>query len=254
MRPPSLQIGALGCLIGWLSAPVAAAPPTDPAALEFFEKRVRPLLSARCYECHGPRSKARGGLRLDSRAGLLKGGEHGPAIAPSKPEESFLLRVLRHDGDVKMPPRTKLTAREIADLEAWVKQGAPWPGDTATLPSTPGDEPAQFTKAQQSFWAFQRPRAAVIPTIKDRQWVQSSIDAFVLAKLEAKNLRPARPADRRTLIRRAIFDLTGLPPTPAEVEAFLKDESPDAFAKVVERLLSSPHYGERWGRHWLDVA
>src|SRR5215471_13263331 len=198
MRLPALQLAALGCLLGWLSAPVAAAPPTNPAALEHFEKRVRPLLSARCYECHGPRSKARGGLRLDSRAALLKGGEHGPAIAPGKPEESFLLRVLRHDGDVKMPPKTKLTAREIADLETWVKRGAHWPGDTATLPSTPGDEPVQFTEEQQSFWAFQRPRAAAIPAVKDLHWVQSPIDAFVLAKLEAKNLRPARPSDRRT--------------------------------------------------------
>ncbi len=254
MRLPSFRLAALGCLVGWLSAPVAAAPPTDPAALEFFEKRVRPVLAARCFECHGPKSKARGGLRLDSRAALLKGGEHGPAIAPGKPQESFLLRVLRHDGEVKMPPKAKLTAREIADLEEWVRRGAPWPGDSTNTQAPPGDDLIRFTKEQRSFWAFQRPVAAAVPAVKDLQWVQSPVDAFVLAKLESKGLRPARPANRRTLIRRATFDLTGLPPTPAEVEAFLNDRSPDAFAKVVDRLLSSPRYGERWGRHWLDVA
>jgi hypothetical protein len=250
MRPPSRRLALLACLVLGLSD---AAGRADDPARDFFEKRVRPVLATRCYECHGPKSKARGGLRLDSRAALLRGGDHGPALVPGKPEQSFLLRVLRHDADVKMPPRAKLPAGEIADLTAWVKQGAPWPGDAATQTPAAEDRTA-FTREQQSFWAFQRPVAVPVPIVKDTQRVQSPLDVFVLARLEAKGLRPAPPADRRTLIRRATFDLIGLPPSPQEVDAFLRDPSPDAFARVVDRLLASPQYGERWGRHWLDVA
>src|SRR5205823_8953802 len=151
MRLPSLRLAALAWLALTLSAPPGRA--NDPGH-EFFEKRVRPVLAARCYECHGPKSKARGGLRVDSRAALLRGGDHGPAIVPGKPEQSFLLRVLRHDADIKMPPKEKLPARAIADLAAWVKQGAPWPSDAAVLPPPANDQTA-FTKQQQSFWAFQ---------------------------------------------------------------------------------------------------
>src|SRR5262249_14416568 len=153
MRFPSLCLAVLGCLLG-LSAPMTRA--NDPSAREFFEKRVRPVLVERCFECHGPKSKGRGGLRVDSRAALLRGGDHGPAIVPGKPEQSFLLRVPRHEADVKIPPKEKLPARQIADLAAWVKMGAPWPGDVVTQTPLPDDRPA-FTKAQQSFWAFQQP-------------------------------------------------------------------------------------------------
>jgi mono/diheme cytochrome c family protein len=207
---------------------------------EFFENRVRPVLAGRCYSCHT--TSKLGGLRLDSRAGLLAGGRSGPAIVPGKPDESLLIRAVTHaDPNLQMPKGGgKLADREIADLADWVKAGAPWPEE--------GVAPAK------TFWSFQPLHKAAPPAVKDTGWARTPIDRFILASLEARNIRHAAPADKRTLLRRATFDLIGLPPTPAEVAAFLADNSPDAFAKVVDRLLASPHYGERWGRHWLDVA
>ncbi len=248
MRFASLSLILLGSQLP------AADPKPGPAALAFFEKRVRPVLAARCYECHGPKSKARGGLRVDSRAALLRGGDRGPVLVPGRPEESFLIRVLRHDADVKMPPKAKLPAREIADLTAWVAAGAAWPEAPAVARPAPAEVAPAFTREQREFWAFRPPSAPDLPAVNDREWVQTPVDAFVLAALEAKGLRPAPTADRRTLLRRATFDLTGLPPTPEEINAFLRDDRPGAFARVVDRLLASPRYGEKWGRHWLDVA
>jgi hypothetical protein len=177
-----------------------------------------------------------------------------PAVKPGKPEESLLISAVRHDGELKMPFREKLSARQIADLTAWVQMGAPWPESQAAVRPAPPKNGPIFTRAERSFWAFQKPLAAPLPAVRHAAWPQSPIDHYILAKLEEHGLRPAAAADRRTLLRRATFDLTGLPPTPQEVAAFLADQSPNAFARVVDRLLASPAYGERWGRHWLDVA
>jgi mono/diheme cytochrome c family protein len=260
-RRTSIAIGlvpvGLAILIGPLlpSARIAAddQPDVDPAAVEFFETSVRPLLISRCYECHGPDSKGEGGLRLDSRAAALRGGDSGPAIVPGQPDESLLIDAVRYGDIFQMPPQSKLPEDEINTLTAWVRQGAPWPGDDlATRPD--GDGHTDFSEEEKSFWAFQPPREPAVPPVRRGDWPQSPLDHFILAGLEAQGLSPAPAADRRTLIRRATFDLIGLPPTPEEVEAFLADQSSDAFAHVVDRLLASPRYGERWGRHWLDVA
>ena len=206
-----------------------------------FETHVRPILATRCFRCHGE-EKQKGDLRLDSREGLMSGGVSGPAVVPGKPDESLLISAIGYaNEELQMPPGEKLPDREIADLRRWVEGGAVFPDAAAA-------------DAGRDFWAFQPPREPVLPEVKDQAWPKSPLDRFILAKLEEQQLRPAPPADRRTLLRRVTYDLTGLPPTPDEVDAFLADESPEAFAKVVERLLDSPHYGERWGRHWLDVA
>jgi mono/diheme cytochrome c family protein/cytochrome c553 len=231
-------------LLGVLARPAPAADPPSAEDVRFFETRIRPLLAEKCFKCHGP-NKQKGDLRLDSAEAVRKGGDSGKALAvPGKPDDSLLLRAVRHaDGVEPMPPKEKLTAAEIADLAAWVKRGAPFPAAAKTV----GPDPAKH-------WAFQPVVRPAVPRTRDPKGGANPIDAFVLAKLEAAGLKPAPPADRRTLVRRATFDLTGLPPTPEEIDDFLKDDSPEAFAKVVDRLLASPAYGERWGRHWLDVA
>jgi hypothetical protein len=225
------------------------APKPTPQQLEFFESRVRPVLAEQCLSCHGPK-KQRGGLRLDSAAALRQGGDNGPILVPGHPEKSPLIQAVRQEGDVKMPPppRTALPSKAVADLTAWVKMGAPWPADKGA--------PAAVSvwEAAKKHWAFQPVREPALPAVKDPGWAETPVDRFILAALEANGLSPSPDADRRTLLRRVTFDLTGLPPTPAELEAFLADRSPDAYKKVVDRLLASPAYGERWGRHWLDVA
>ena len=229
----------------------ARAAPPDPAA--FFEKNVRPVLAERCWGCHGP-EKQKGGLRLDSRAAIVTGGEQGPAIVPGKPDESLLVTALRHDGQLRMPPKNKLPEAEIAALTEWVKMGAPWPA-AQVAPTAPAKVVDRtFTAEEKAFWAFQSVRRVPLPRVKTADWCRNPIDAFVLAKLEAAGLRPAPDAEKLTLLRRLTLDLTGLPPTVEEVEGFLKDGSPDAYPKLVERLLASPAYGEKWGRRWLDVA
>ncbi len=222
---------------------------SDAKGVEFFESRIRPLLANKCYQCHSRQSKkVKGGLLLDSQEGLLKGGDSGPILVKGDPDQSLLIKAVRYkDADLRMPPDgKKLTGAQIADLEAWVKLGAPLPG--AALHKD------KIKASLGTHWAFQPVKRPAIPMVKNEHWVQSPVDAFILAKLEPAGMQPAQPADKRTLIRRATYDLIGLPPTPEEVAAFVADESPDAFAKVVDRLLASPHYGERWGRHWLDVA
>src|SRR5713101_9918391 len=207
---------------------------------EFFEKRIRPVLSAKCYACHGDTKL--GGLQLTSRAAVLAGGKSGPAITPGNSETSLLIRAIRQsDPKLKMPMAgEKLTEQEIADFSLWVQSGAPWPETEA--------------KPGGAFWSLQPIVKPSLPLVKDAAWAKTAIDRFILAKLEQNGLEPVKQADKRVLIRRATFDLIGLPPTPEEVDAFVSDNSPNAFAKVVDRLLASPHYGERWGRHWLDVA
>jgi cytochrome c553 len=224
-----------------LVVPAAGARAADDAET-FFETKVRPVLAGRCVRCHGGR-KVSNGLRLDSREALLKGGDSGPAIVPGDPDRSLLIQAVRYThADVKMPPDRRLPDAAVADLAAWVKQGAPWPR-TSTASALPVEQ----------HWAFQ-PVRKVTPPPEPTGWAANPVDAFVLARLREHGLRPVPAADRRTLVRRVTFDLIGLPPTPAEVDAFVTDDSPDAYAKVVDRLLASPHYGERWGRHWLDVV
>lgn len=215
---------------------------------DFFETKIRPLFAEKCYACH---TDARmGGLQLDSREHFAKGGKSGPIALPGSPDASLLLRALNYNANPKMPPDGKLPADRIAAVEAWVKAGAVWPENAAAAKVAP----YTITPEQRAFWSFQPVQPPVPPGVKDANWARTDIDRFIAAKLEARGLRPVRRADRRTLIRRAAYDLTGLPPTVEEVDAFEHDKSPDAFAKVVDRLLASPRYGERWGRIWLDVA
>jgi len=233
----------------FLPAVVHAAPPTDPQAIEFFEKHVRPLLVSKCQSCHGPK-RQQGGLRLDTRAGLLKGSDNGAVVVLGQPEKSRLIKAIRYEGDVQMPPKGKLPEEAIAHLTEWVKMGAPWPEE----PVKTEELSPSAAEARRRHWAFQPVKKPCPPAVKKSAWVKTPIDAFVLARLEAQGLSPAPAADRRTLIRRLTLDLHGLPPTPEEIAAFEADHSPDAYARLVDRLLASPRYGERWGRHWLDVA
>jgi cytochrome c553 len=223
----------------------AAAPPQ--AGMESFEK-VRPVLVQHCYRCHSTAAKKqRGGLLLDSRDGLRKGGDTGPAIVPGKPGESLLLKAVRQTGDVaKMPPKGKLSDAVIADLEAWIKSGAPDPREASVW--------EKVLAERRRCWSLQPVRPPAVPPVKDASWPRDPVDRFLLAKLEAAGLQPAETADPRTLIRRASLVLTGLPPTREEVETFVRDAAPDAYEKLVDRLLTAPHFGERWARHWLDVV
>jgi hypothetical protein len=226
----------------------------DRAANEFFEKEVRPVLAQRCFECHA--EKAKGGLRLDSRDSILVGGDSGPAVAPGAVEESLLVQAIRYDDPVlKMPPKGRLTEAEIAALEKWVALGAPWPAEPArTEASGAGASGPDLVRRRAGHWSFRPIASQAPPDVRDAAWPSNPIDGFVLARLEAAGLSPAPEADRRTLIRRLTFDLHGLPPTPEEIEAFVADDRPDAYERLVDRLLASPRYGERWTRHWLDLV
>jgi hypothetical protein len=218
--------------------------------IDFFEKKIRPVLVEHCYSCHSADAKkVKGELLLDTREGIRKGGEGGPAVVPGDVKAGLLLKALRHD-ELKMPPKGPLPKEVVADFEAWIKMGAP----------DPRDGKAKLAKREidleegRRYWAFQPLKPTVPPAVKLDAWVKTPVDRFILAKLEAKQLAPNPVTSREKLIRRATFDLTGLPPTPAEIDAFVGDASPDAYGKLVDRLLASPHYGERWGRHWLDVV
>src|SRR5262249_29019729 len=239
-RCPAIVLFALA----GAAAPTARAQekPATPPQGRVFETNIPPLRVEHCQKCHGPQ-KQRADLRLDSRVAILRGGASGPAAVPGLPDRSLLIRAVRHaDGVEKMPAGKKLSDRQIADLTRWVQMGLPYP-ETVELKAGP-----------KQWWALEGFRKSEVPRVQNTAWAQSPRDPSILANLEAQGLKPAPPADRRTLIRRATFDLIGLPPTPEEIDAFVKDKSPGAFAKVVDRLLASPHYGERWGRHWLDVA
>ncbi len=238
-----------------LAAPLAAQADAD--GIEFFERTIRPVLAEKCYVCHGPDNDPMGGLRVDSKQALLKGGSRGTAIAAGDPDGSLLIRAIRYTNvDLLMPPTGKLSAEEIEDFEAWVRMGAPDPRGEQVDSVSP-QESIDLAEGRK-FWAFRPLAADTFSTardgVKNADWATSPIDYFILAKLEENGLTPAAPADKRTLLRRVNFDLVGLPPTPEEMDAFLADRSPGAFETVVERLLASPHYGERWGRHWLDLV
>jgi hypothetical protein len=234
---------------------VTAAGVRADEGVEFFESRVRPVLVEKCFGCHSSQAKKlKGGLRLDSREGVLKGGDSGAAIVVGAPEKSRLIEAISYKNvDLSMPPKEKLSVGQIADLTAWVKMGAPWAGGAGPAGATKG-EGFDLQKRKREHWAWQPVKVMEPPAVKDARWVRDPIDAFVLAKLEEKGLARAGEADRRTLVRRVYFDLTGLPPSPEEVEALVADGSADAFEKVVDRLLASPRFGERWGRHWLDLV
>jgi hypothetical protein len=257
MRNPrrwSLRLALLLALGLTRSAVLAGTP--DRSGEEFFEAEVRPLLVERCVRCHDEKT-SKAGLKLTSRASLLAGGDSGPAAVEGKPDESLLIEAVGYQSVPQMPPKGKLSEGEIATLTRWVARGLPWPearpeGPTgaAAAPSPSG----RITEEQRRFWSFQPVRAIEPPAVRDAAWPRSRIDRFILAALETRGLAPAPPADRRTLLRRATLDLTGLPPAPEEVDAFLEDRTPGAFARVVDHLLASPHYGERWARHWLDVV
>ena len=220
--------------------------------VEFFEKQIRPVLAENCHVCHNPETKT-AELDLTTAQGFQTGGQSGPVVSPENLERSRILEVIRYEGQVKMPPTGKLGEPQIAALTDWVKRGAYWPGteERVLRPRLPA---RVFTEEEKGFWAFQPVREPQLPRVMDESWAASPIDRFILAKLEASGLEPAPPADKLTLLRRATFDLTGLPPTKGEIEDFVTDDSQSAFEKVVDRLLASPRYGERWARHWFDVA
>lgn len=246
----------------WLSVLLTAslAVAAQPAEqTEYFEKHVRPLLASKCQMCHNAKAKM-SGLDLSTGEAFFMGGASGSLINVETPEDSLLLKAVAYSGTLKMPPTGKLKDDEITKLRDWVKMGAPWPGAdrTAGAKTTKGTgtrkHGSPLTEEERKFWAFQPVTHPAVPVVRDKAWAKSAVDAFLLAKMEAKNVRPAKATDKERLLRRVTFDLHGLPPTPEEIRAFLADSAPDAFAKVVDRLLASPRYGEKWGRYWLDVA
>ncbi len=247
-----LCIARLVVILAGLGMVGGKASAGDDEGVAFFEKHIRPVLVQHCYECHGPRAETPGGgLLLDSRQAMRVGGESGPAVAPAETESSLLLDAIRYDG-LEMPPKGKLPPNVIARFEEWVRMGAPDPRQS-DAESKPTRAAIDF-KAGLEFWAFQPPQRSPLPQVGQTSWPRQRIDSFVLAQLEARGLQPAEQSTRATFIRRASLDVTGLPPTPDEVRDFVKDRSPSARERLVERLLASPHYGERWTRMWLDVA
>src|SRR4051812_3558295 len=255
---------AAAAVVFFAGSSVLGGEPSSPdtASIEFFETRVRPVLSDHCFGCHSARAKKlKGGLRLDGRDLVLKGGESGAAVVSGDPEHSRLIEAIRYqNSDLRMPPKSRLQPQQVADLVEWVKRGAPWPdgpppvaatGISAT-PSAPGA--FDLWKRRASHWAWQPVRPQSPPAVADATWARDPVDAFILAKLQAAGLRPAPPAERRVLLRRLSFVLTGLPPTADEVDAYVGDSSPGATERVVDRLLASPQFGERWARHWMDLV
>jgi hypothetical protein len=239
-----LVLGSLGA---------SATPAQD--GLDFFETKIRPVLVERCYKCHSATSeKLKGGLYLDSRESMLRGGDTRPAIVPGDAEKSLLVEAIRYqNSDLQMPPKEKLSDVQISDFVSWIKMGALWPS-AAGLDKVVKTSTFDLEKRRQLHWSWKPIQSIQPPAVKHSAWTECPVDQFILSKLEEKSLSPALPADKRTLIRRATFDLIGLPPTPGEVKALLDDSSPKAFERVVDRLLASPHFGERWARHWLDLV
>lgn len=224
----------------------------DRAAEEFFEASIRPMLVEKCQSCHGAEAQ-KGGLALTSRSAILAGGDSGPAAEVGEPDASLIIEAVRYDSEPRMPPKGRLSDAEVDSLTRWVELGMPWPDGAGESPAAPADDLSIDEEASRH-WAFQPIRSVDPPSIPEPDRASTPIDRFILGQLDAEGLAPSPPADRRTLIRRVTLDLTGLPPTPEEVDAFLADERPDAYDRLVDRLLGSPHYGEQWARHWLDVA
>src|SRR5437764_268565 len=249
---PSVLSPAQLFLVALLACPGAKAAGADVAMLPppanrkiDFVKDIQPILARSCYECHGPK-KAEAELRWDAKDIAIKGGEHGPVIEPGKSAESLMIQLVAGlKGEDKVMPQKgdRLTTDQIGLLRAWIDQGAEWPESASVK-----------VEDKRNHWAFKAPVRRAVPAVKDTKWVRDPIDDFVLARLEKEKLKPSPEADRVTLIRRLSLDLIGLPPTIQEVNEFVADRRPDAYEQLVERLLASPHYGERWGRHWLDAA
>ena len=237
-----------------MSAPCQAQnqPPVDAA---FFDKQVLPILQTNCLKCHGAEAKIKGGLRLTSREDIVKGGDSGPAVVLEKPDTSRLLQAIRYQDGLEMPPKGKLADKDIAVLTRWVTAKIPWGTIIAktAAPSTSAIA-GKVTPEGRAFWAYQPVHRPPTPEVKHNSWVHNPIDAFVLARLEAKGLTPVGPADRTAWLRRVTYDLIGLPPTPEETAAYLADKSDKADERLIDRLLDSPHYGEKGGRHWLDLV
>jgi mono/diheme cytochrome c family protein len=238
--------------------PAAAPKAFAQADVDFYEKEVRPILATHCLKCHGADDKIKGGLSLATREAVLEGGDTGPAVDLKNHTASLLLKAVDYkDESMRMPPKGKLPDKDIAVLRKWVGAGLPYPADQLTAKGGAAkhkEKGGVITEEAKRYWAFQPVKRPAAPRVKNPAWVKTPIDAFVLAKLDEKNLSPVRPADRAALVRRAYYDLWGLPPTPEQVDAFVKDQSPDAWPKLIDALLASPHYGEKWGRHWLDVV
>ena len=241
----------LAVLVPGATAAFGAVPAAE--SDDFFELRIRPLLVEKCYSCHS--ETASSGLKVNSRQALIQGGTLGPAIVPGKPAESLLVQAVDHTHSrLRMPLGEKLRQQQIADLIRWVEMGAPWPRSPVEAAPISNDREFAITEKDRQYWAFLPVRRPALPGVRDTRWARTAIDRFILARLENTGLKPSPQAGRRELIRRLSYNLTGLPPTPEEVDAFLRDRSPQAWSRLVDRLLESPHYGERWGRYWLDVA
>ncbi|MEQ8784699.1 MAG: DUF1549 domain-containing protein [Pirellulaceae bacterium] len=252
MQSNSLLVAAVLALLAAICSPtVHSAEPRRATAEQrkFFESKVRPLLAENCYKCHGP-DKQKGDLRLDAISTILEGGESGPALVPGKPEESLLIEAVNYQS-YEMPPAGKMKDEQIAILQQWVKIGAPWPDETAPVRVA---KAPKITEEDRTWWAYQPVREVAAAQVDDGGWSKNEIDQFVFRRLSEKNLTPADEADRIALLRRAYFDLHGLPPSPEETEQFLADTAPGAYERLIDRLLESPRYGERWARHWLDVV
>ena len=239
-----------------LVGPALAQPEIPAEALEHFESKIRPVLAERCYQCHGDDpERIRGGLTLVDAVGMRAGGDSGVVVVPGAPDDSLLMEAIRYEGAIKMPPGGRLPASIVADFERWITQGAmdPRVSDVPVVATEAESDVYDFGPGREH-WAFRAMGRPVPPDVQNEAWISSPIDRFILARLEADGLNPMAPAGKRQLLRRVTFNMTGLPPTPSETEAFLEDTRPDAYERVVDRLLASSRYGERWGRHWLDVA
>jgi hypothetical protein len=253
-RRPALLAGWILLAVGLGARGAESAPPVAPETAAFFETKIRPLLIENCFSCHSDK-KQKGSLRLDSLAALKTGGDRGPVIVPGAPEKSLLIQAVGYaDPDLHMPPKKKLSKVQIEDLTRWVRMGAPWPGTAVAVTEPAKSSEFKITDKDRAFWSFQPIRRPHAPQPKDNSWVANPIDAFIFGKLEEKGLHPNSEASKRDLLRRAYFDLIGLPPSAAEVEAFVRDPAADSWERQIDRLLSLPQYGERWGRHWLDLV
>ncbi len=256
MKYPIVYPSVFLSLFAAVLAHAEDSPGNSDPGVDFFEKKVRPVLVSHCYSCHSADTKLLGELRVDDRNGLLMGGKSGPAIVPGDPEASLLIKRVRGDIDTKHKQMPKegdvLTDDEIADFGTWIKNGVAWPRER--IPASLGRIRPVYEKLKQEHWAWQPVSEQQAPAVNDQEWPRTDVDRFILAALEKQHLSPVTEAGRATLIRRVTYDLTGLPPTPEEVTAFESDSAPDAYERLVDRLLASPRFGERWGRHWLDVA
>jgi hypothetical protein len=259
---PSLSVSSILLLAAAILAPGMVSAEDKKVSkftseqIGFFEKEVQPVLENRCYKCHGDGKKVKGSLRLNSRANVLKGGVVGPAVSLENRDKSLVLQMISYkDDEHQMPPKGKLPQAEIDLLTRWVKMGIPWtPGAQAPGGEAGAKETAAITAEDRAWWAYKPVKRPAVPAVKDGQWIKNPIDAFILSRLEKDGLRPAPPASKETLVRRAYYNLIGLPPTPAEVKAFQADNSPGAWEALIDRLLESRHYGEKWARHWLDLV